>query len=359
MGGPTLTQSSSASDTSGAAPASPVSAGAKTWPGAFDFAYLQAFEDKMFIEGPQTQRRLMNFFALLLLATVIATFGLLSSSTATIIGAMIVAPLMGPIMATAAAVIMGSLTRALRAVALVAVGVACVIVLSALLGLAAPNVTISFTENAELASRISPGLYALITALAAGAAGAFIVERAEIADSMGGVAIAISLVPPLCVVGIALSEAQWSAAGGAMLLFLTNFVAILFAGGLVFLISGLGRVATTKDEVQVRRRALALVIAAGILITIPLTATSYNVLRDTTDTQRATDVVREWLGATPNRIVSVEVHGEAVSVTVAGQTDTLQSQPLANRLAAALRRPISVYLRAIPARFDSVPSASP
>ncbi|MFN8499083.1 MAG: DUF389 domain-containing protein [Anaerolineae bacterium] len=354
-----MTHPAPTSHTSAAATSGSASAGAKTWPGAFDFAYLQAFEDKMFIEGPQTQRRLMNFFVLLLLATVIATFGLLSSSTATVIGAMIVAPLMGPIMATAAAVIMGSLPRAARALGLVAAGVAATILLSALLGLAAPNVTISFTENAELASRISPGLYALITALAAGAAGAFIVERAEIADSMGGVAIAISLVPPLCVVGIALSQAQWSAAGGAMLLFLTNFVAILFAGGLVFLISGLGRVATTKDEVHVRRRALALVIVAGLLITVPLTATSYNVLRDTNDTQKATNVVREWLGATPNRLVSVEVHGETVDVTVAGQTDTLQSQPLANRLAAILQRPIFVQLRAIPARFDTVPSASP
>ncbi|MFZ2359297.1 MAG: hypothetical protein WA040_08120, partial [Anaerolineae bacterium] len=59
----------------------------------------------MFIEGPKSARRLTNFFVLLLLATVIATFGVLSDSTATVIGAMIVAPLMGPIMATAAATV--------------------------------------------------------------------------------------------------------------------------------------------------------------------------------------------------------------------------------------------------------------
>lgn len=61
----------------------------------FDPAYLEAFEAKMFIQGPKTARRLTNFFVLLLLATVIATFGVLSNSTATVIGAMIVAPLMG------------------------------------------------------------------------------------------------------------------------------------------------------------------------------------------------------------------------------------------------------------------------
>lgn len=168
----------------------------------FDPAYLATFEVKLFIEGPQTPRRLTNFFVLLLTATVIATYGVLSNSTATVIGAMIVAPLMGPIMATTAAVVMGSLPRAVRALLLTIVGIVTVILLAYLLSWVVPDVTISFTDNGEIASRINPGLYALATALGAGATGAFITSRAEIADSIGGVAIAISLVPPLCVVGI-------------------------------------------------------------------------------------------------------------------------------------------------------------
>ena len=187
----------------------------------FDPGYLPAFEDKLFIEGPQTARRLTNFFALLLFATVIATYGVLSSSTATVIGAMIVAPLMGPIMATTSAVVIGSLPRAVRAFALTVAGIILVISLSYLLAWVVPDVTISFTSNAEITSRINPGLYALLTALGVGAAGAFIISRAEIADSMGGVAIAISLVPPLCVVGISLQQGQLDATAGA-LLFLFN-----------------------------------------------------------------------------------------------------------------------------------------
>ena len=152
----------------------------------FDPAYLSAFEDKLFIEGPQTARRLTNFFALLLFATVIATYGVLSNSTATVIGAMIVAPLMGPMMATTSAVVMGSLPRAMRAFALTVAGIVSVIIFSYLLTFVVPDVTISFTSNGEIASRINPGLYALLTALGAGAAGAFITSRAEIADSIGG-----------------------------------------------------------------------------------------------------------------------------------------------------------------------------
>ena len=70
----------------------------------------------------------------------------------------------------------------------------------------------------------------------------------EIADSMGGVAIAISLVPPLCVVGISLQQGQLGAAAGALLLFMTNFLAILLAGGVVLLIVGLGKTAVSPGH---------------------------------------------------------------------------------------------------------------
>src|SRR5205814_5326043 len=125
-------------------------------------------------------------------------FGVLSNSTATVIGAMMLAPLTGPMMAATSAVVMGSLPRALRAFALTVAGIIAVIIFSFLLSLIIPSFTISFTSNVEITSRINPGLYALLTALGAGAAGAFIISRSEIADSLGGVAIAISLVPPLC-----------------------------------------------------------------------------------------------------------------------------------------------------------------
>lgn len=318
----------------------------------FDPDYLQSFENKMFIEGPQSARRLTNFFVLLLLATVIATYGVLSSSTATVIGAMIVAPLMGPIMATAAAVVMGSSRRTLRALALVAAGVASVIALAVVLTWIVPDVTISFTSNAELASRISPGLYALLTALGAGAAGAYIMGREEIADSMGGVAIAISLVPPLCVVGIALSQGQWSAAGGAMLLFLTNFFAILLAGGVVFMLSGLGRVAIADSQQRMRRNAFLLIVIATLLIAIPLSLTAYRAVVDAVDSRAATDVAEQWLAGSDQRLVSVEVNDRLVRVTVEGSGALRPLKELANNLASTLDRTVVVSLRTIPTQNE-------
>lgn len=319
----------------------------------FDPAYLAAFEAKLFIQGPQTARRLTNFFVLLLLATVIATYGLISDSTASVIGAMIVAPLMGPIMATAAAVVMGSGQRALRSVALVVVGVISVIGVSMALTWLVPDVAISFTENSQLSSRIAPGLLALLTALASGAAGAFITAREEIADSMGGVAIAISLVPPLCVVGIALRMGELGPASGALMLFITNFLAILLAGGVTFLLSGLGRVAITDKSVRTRRNAFIVVIVATLLIAIPLSVTTYTVVNNALEERAALQEVDAWLDGTMYHIIAVTVNDRTVVVTVDGDGELKPLKQLANTLALSLKRPVVVNLRVVPSQVES------
>jgi uncharacterized hydrophobic protein (TIGR00271 family) len=318
----------------------------------FDPEYLPAFEDKLFIEGSQTARRLTNFFALLIFATVIATYGVLSGSTATVIGAMIVAPLMGPIMATTTAVVMGSIPRALRGFALTVAGIATVIILSYILSWVVPDVTISFSSNGEITSRINPGLYALLTALGAGAAGAFIVSRAEIADSMGGVAIAISLVPPLCVVGISLQKGQLDAAGGAFLLFMTNFLAILLAGGLTLVVLGLGKLATSQEHMRVRRGGFVLFVLGILLVTFPLTLTAYEGFKSAQENNNATSEVQKWLEGTSYQVDMVKVNDRVVITTVEGTGELKPIQELANQLALTLRRQVLVNLRTLPAQIS-------
>jgi uncharacterized hydrophobic protein (TIGR00271 family) len=319
----------------------------------FDPDYLESFEKKLFIQGPEAAQRLTNFFVLLLLATVISTYGVVSNSTATVIGAMIVAPLMGPIMATAAAVVMGSRERAVQALALVIVGVLSVILLALLLVLIVPDVGISFTENSEITSRIAPGLLALMTALASGAAGAYITTREEIADSMGGVAISISLVPPLCVVGIALSRGNWDAAGGAFTLFLTNFFAILLAGGIVFMLGGVGRMAIHNENLRIRRNAFILIVVATILIAMPLSFTTYYAVRSALDSRTASQDVALWLEGTTHQVVSTQVQDNKVAVTIEGTGELRPLRSLANQLAVTLNRPVVVHLRVVPSQVDT------
>ncbi len=314
----------------------------------FDPAYLPTFENKLFIEGPQTARRLTTFFALLLFATVIAAYGVLSDAPTTVIGAMLVAPLMEPMMATTAAVVMNSSSRALRAFALTGAGIVAVMLFSYLLAWVVPDVTISFTTNGEITSRIHPGLYALLTALGAGAAGAFILSRAEIADALGGVAIAISLVPPLCVVGIALRQGQLDAAAGASLLFLTNFLAILFAGGMVFLVLGVGTSVVSQEQRRFRRRAFLLFVVGLLLVTLPLSLAAYQNVRSARENAHATAVVQQWVAGTSYHVDAVTINDGVVDVTIDGTGPMKPLQQLANHLAGALGRPVVVDVRTLP-----------
>lgn len=319
----------------------------------FQSSYLDAFEQKMFFEGPALARQLSNFYALLLLAAAIATVGVLSDSTATVIGAMIVAPLMKPIMAATAAVILGNGKRLGVSLLITLSGIVAVIVFSWLLAFLIPDSSISFTENGEITSRIAPGLLALLSALASGAAGAFILSREEIADSMGGVAIAISLVPPLCVVGIGLNQGDWSAAWGALLLFLTNFVAILFAGGLTFLVLGLGGVVDRAEERRTRRRATALIVVATIIVAIPLTITTWNAVINDRETLMATETVREWLTGSTHQVVTVNVRDRTVVANVEGQGDLPSVARLADLLADSFGHSVVAIVRAVPSEVAS------
>ena len=190
----------------------------------FDPSILPEIYGKLYFEGDKRLRKLTNYVVMLLLATVISTYGVTSDSTATVIGAMLVAPLMTPIMGVTLALVTGKEDRVIRSLVLVILSVIAVIFFSAILSFPIPY--LDFQENGEIASRVEPGLSALGVALAAGAAGAFATSRKSVGDSLPGVAISISLVPPLSVAGIALSQARIDDGFGAFLLFFTNFLFI-------------------------------------------------------------------------------------------------------------------------------------
>ncbi len=136
-----------------------------------------------------------GFFFLLICASVIATLGLIVNSTAVIIGAMIVAPLMNPILSMAFAIVTADWILYKRSIVTVFLGVICTILVSFLITLALPIHVV----GREVVGRISPNLIDLVIAIAAGAAGSFSLTRQSIASSIAGVAIAVALVPPLCV----------------------------------------------------------------------------------------------------------------------------------------------------------------
>jgi uncharacterized hydrophobic protein (TIGR00271 family) len=319
-----------------------------------DLAFLPEMESQLFYEGSAAPMKLVQFAVLLGLATVIATFGVTSSSTATVIGAMIVSPLMTPIMASSAALTMGAGERATRSLTLVALAVAGVIALAALLSIPIPAAAIGFDTNSEITSRVSPGLAALLVALASGAAGAFATMRADISNSLPGVAIAISLVPPLCVTGMSLAKRQWTDASGSLLLFTTNFVAILLAGGLVFTLGGLARIAIS--DTRTRRRAFLVVIGSTLLLAVLLTATTVTVVKAAIDSANAQTTVTQWLRGAQYSTAQIMVNPSNVTVTLAGAGDLPPLEPLALELSRILGRPVSVDLKVVREQVTSVPA---
>jgi uncharacterized hydrophobic protein (TIGR00271 family) len=170
------------------------------------------------------------FVVLTVGSALIATLGLLANSAAVVIGAMVVAPWILPLQAMAFQVLRGSLPcflNGLRTLALgVAIGITVSLVVGWLVGLP------SFGE--EVLARTNPNLLDLAVALAAGAMAMFAKLRKEAISALAGLAIAVALVPPVCVVGLSLSAGLWLKAYGATLLFLTNLLGIL-SGAMVAL----------------------------------------------------------------------------------------------------------------------------
>jgi uncharacterized hydrophobic protein (TIGR00271 family) len=313
---------------------------------------IPALKAKLFFEGDKRRANLERFVVLLLLSTLIATFGVLGDSTATVIGAMIISPLMRPIMATAAGLVMGDMKRAGSSFLIVLASVAGVIGMAWLLTELSVATIISVQDNTQFGSRISPRLIDLYAALASGAAGAFAISRDDVADSLPGVAIAISLVPPICVVGIALAEGEWAAAGGAMLLFLTNFLAILLAGGGVLALLGLSAVAVRGLAPNARRGAF-MVVALGIaLVAIPLGATTVGIYQEKLIKREAATLAEEWVDGTGYGVSQVDVRGDRVTLAIYGSGQRPKLSQLGDELGESLDQPVDIRLVVVPSELE-------
>ena len=170
------------------------------------------------------------FIVLSVGAGMIATLGLLADSPAVVIGAMVVAPWIMPLRAAAFAVLFGNIPLLTRALRTLLVGVCATTVLSVVLG----NLAGLPQFGSEVAARTVPNLLDLGIALVAGGLATYAKLRSDAVSSLAGTAIAVALVPPVCVMGLLLSKGYWEEAFGAGLLFATNLLGIL-TGGLVLM----------------------------------------------------------------------------------------------------------------------------
>jgi len=308
----------------------------------------EALYGKVLFDGPSATKRIIRFFTLMTFAAVIASMGIITDSTAVVIGAMLIAPLMTPLMGMAVSLAMGWPRRLGRSALIALGGIAGTIGVGALLGLVAPTV-IDVATNSQIVSRSSPTVLDLIIAVAAGAAGAYGLSRPDVSDSLPGVAIAISLVPPLAAVGIAYSQGEWDAGSGALLLFCTNMLAILVVGGITFVLTGVAPVQRLAAGQQRVRTAAAAVAVAGALVLGLLLLNGAQVAADLLNESSVENTVAEWVAPHPSHgVVRITVDGDVVSVTIVGPADDAPSAAdLAALLDEEFGRPMTADVRLI------------
>jgi uncharacterized hydrophobic protein (TIGR00271 family) len=252
------------------------------------------------------------FWTMLVLSAMIASAGILTDSTATVIGAMIIAPLSTPIMGIALAIAKRERNGSLW---FVAAGVVVVVCVGLLFSLLLPA-DYDLLSNSQISGRTSPGLMDMIAAMATGLAGAVALARKDVAAVLPGVAIAISLVPPLAVVGVCLGKGSVMLALGAGLLFTSNLLAMVLTGSLVYAVLGYADEAIEREERSARRRYTILTVLITIVL-IPLfanTAATYLLLHYT---NAVAAVAKAWVsddaGAT---VTGVTNHGLSMTIDV-------------------------------------------
>ncbi|MGB5379992.1 MAG: DUF389 domain-containing protein [Acidimicrobiia bacterium] len=312
--------------------------------------------DQLFPRGMPRRQFFTRFVSLMMLSTAIAVFGILGDSTAVVIGAMLVAPLMFPVLGVAAAIVMGWPRRVVSRALLVAAGSLLAVLLAALISFLIPGMDTPLP--AELMARTSPNLLDLGIALAAGAAGAYGQVRRHASDVLTGVAVAVALVPPLAVVGITLQLTEWQRALGATLLFLANVVGIVIAASATFLAAGFvpGR-NPLKGHTQILR-GVSWAAIATIIVVLPMQFGRGAVLPQSDPTNEVTAVVEEYVSerGSATEVVDVEVEVDdgftKVDVVVASSIDAIAVDSLAEDLADHLSSPVQLRLLLVSAETD-------
>ncbi|MCB9491774.1 MAG: DUF389 domain-containing protein [Dehalococcoidia bacterium] len=290
-----------------------------------------------------------DFLTLTVISTAIAALGLLLNSAAVIIGAMLVAPFMSPLIALGLAIVYGDPRFMRVAVTAIIRGTLLAYPIGILLGVLVPQIDL----GGEVLARTEPSGLDLIVALLSGAAGAYAYARRDLSAALPGVAIAAALVPPLAASAIALGSAEYTAAAGAALLYVMNVTTISAAAAVIFLWFGFRPEGQRLGRMRAFFRGFAVIIVLIAAVTAAVVVLG-NRDRSVAQLERSVaDVVEGWLpeGDSLDDIEVQDASGD-LSIRVRIESSTLRvsddAAALAALLADDLGRPVSVDLVVIP-----------
>jgi uncharacterized hydrophobic protein (TIGR00271 family) len=295
-----------------------------------------------------------SYYLLVILSSIIATMGLLVNSPAIIIGAMLVAPLMSPIIGIGLASNTGD-ERLLRdGILALFLGAVLAVIISVLITLGNLRLPFIILEDipAEVLARTRPGPIDLAVALAGGSAAAFALAMPNISAALPGVAIATALMPPVCAAGIGLAMDRLDVAGGTFLLFVTNAITIAFAATAVFFLLGF----VPRIESGTKRAPRSLLISGLLTIALlgSLSYFSYEFVQDANQKKEMESLIRSELfklGHPDLLELGVDSAGETVNIELVVRTLKPllyeDSVALQKALAEKLQRPVAVVINQV------------
>ena len=295
-----------------------------------------------------------DYFLLVVLSCSIATLGLITNSMAVIIGAMLLAPLMSPIIAIGLASIIGNPILLRNSVSALFRGALLAIALAFLVTLVNNQLPfISMQEiPAEIISRSRATPIDLAIALAGGLAAAYALTQPNLSAALPGVAIATALMPPLCTIGIGVALGRWDIAGGASLLFLTNAITIAFASVFVFFLRGFG--SSTSDTEHRLPRSLLLTAIMTIVLLIPLSIYSIKFFNDASQNRMIQEVIHNEIDRLENsELVELNINrnGETLEITMTIRTNAKltyqQVVELQKEIVRQIKQPVSIQVNQV------------
>ncbi|HLW29365.1 MAG TPA: TIGR00341 family protein [Brumimicrobium sp.] len=214
---------------------------------------------ELFTQLRENAKPSQNYVVLMILSVILATLGVFANSSPVIIGAMILAPLMSPIISFSMGVLRQDRQLMKNSFITILVGIGVGYLFAIILTLITPITQI----NAEITARIEPNIIDLGIAVASGAAGAYAFSKEEIAKTLAGVAIAVALVPPLAVSGIGLAWLDFDIFFGAFLLLITNLTGMVLAAAFTFLMTG-------YSPFRLAKKGLLISLVVVLSISVPL-----------------------------------------------------------------------------------------
>ena len=312
------------------------------------FSISEKRQGKVYEEIKKSAKGDFDFFVLTVFSAIIITLGLVVNSSAVVIGGMLLAPLVWPILSLSLAIIKGRSKLFQESSFTLLKSTLIIFLIAIVLGLMSPTYAL---KGSEFLSRTSPTIFELFIALAAGFMGAFVIVYPKIGAAIAGVVIAAALVPPVAVMGVAVARGNLGLAGGAFLLYLTNLIAVTFSSSILFLLAKF-KGPSTEEGQEKRKSNIRWATVFLIIMAIPLLLITNQAIKE----KKQQNIVRQVISAKLSEAVvmnsSIEDRGEVmvVNITIQYPGNITENQVifLANTLSEKMGKTVIPRITVVP-----------